>query len=553
MSRAPSPHLGATGPWLIRGADIHDGSGRDPVRGDVRVDGAGTVVEIAAALPPAESERVVDGAGMALAPGFVDLHSHSDLYTVLRDGDGAPIGDAPKLLQGCTAQVFGQDGMSAAPVHEGDIDDFGHYIAGLDGRLPRDRWTWSTFGEYLAELRRHSSTRAIGLVGHGTIRRYVMGMESRPPTADELAAMQEALAGALDDGAAGLSTGLVYVPAAYADTAEVAALCEVAAAKGKPFFVHVRSESENVEEATDEVIDVAAATGVHLHYSHIKTAGRANWPKAQSLLDKIAVAQGAGVAITADIHPYTAGSSTATVLLPPWLLEGGHVAAIRRLADPAVRQRARRQLLEDVTGWDNWFRFSGGWEGLTVADAVDPSLAGRSFADIIHRSGVADPTSQEAFDAVFEILARNDLAVSLISFNNVEENVAVFMGMPYTSIGSDGVVNPGGMPHPRLYGTFTRVLGRFVRELGVMSLRDAIHKMTGRAAAIVGAADRLGSITPGRPADLVLFDPATVRDKATYEQPRLVGDGIESVWVGGRMVVSGQVLSGAVPAAEAPS
>jgi len=238
-------------PTLVRGALLIDGSGADPASLDVRIGGDGRVAEITASLTPSEGETVVDGSGRVLCPGFIDMHSHSDLYTLVRPSAGAvPLGDGPKLLQGCTAQVFGQDGISAAPVGDDDIEGFAAYIAGLDGFLEPSRWTWRSFARYVAELRLRSTTRVAGLVGHSTVRRLVMGMDDRAPTADELTDMQEAVAEAMDGGALGLSTGLVYVPAAYADTEELVALCSVVAAKGGRFFVHVRSESDRVVEAT---------------------------------------------------------------------------------------------------------------------------------------------------------------------------------------------------------------------------------------------------------------------------------------------------------------
>lgn len=526
-----------------------DGTGADMVVSDVRFDAAGLITEIEPSITPTESETVTDGHGLVLAPGFVDMHSHSDLYTMVPGDGGAPIGDEPKLLQGCTTQVFGQDGISAAPVHGHDLDDFRRFLAGLDGVIDRDRWTWSSFGEYLAALRRGSTTRAAGLVGHATVRRYVMGMANRPPTADELIEMRAVVADALDQGAAGFSTGLVYVPAAFATTAEVTALCEVAASRGKPFFVHVRSESEHVVEATAEVIEVAARSGVHLHYSHIKTAGERNWGKAPVMLDQLAAASSSGVRITADIHPYIAGSSTAIVLLPPWLQDGTMADIATRLADPAVRERVRRQMLQDVDTWDNWYDFSGGWEGLRVAGASRGELVGSSFADLIRREGVDDTVSPAGFDVVFDLLASEAFGVTLISFNNVEENVSRFFAQPYTSVGSDGVVNPGGLPHPRLYGTFTRVLGRLVRHQGVVSLPEAVRKMTSQAADIVGLGDRLGRVAVGRAADLVLFDPERVIDHATYESPRQPGEGVAAVWVGGRQVAAdGRTLPDIPPA-----
>ncbi len=536
-------------PMLIRGGSVIDGTGGDPFVADVRVDG-GVIAGIAPSIAPTEGDTLVDGDGLALAPGFVDLHSHSDLYTMVPGDTGATVGDEPKLLQGCTTQVFGQDGISAAPVHRHDIDEFSRFLAGLDGDIDRDRWTWSSFGEYLTAVRRGSTTRAAGLVGHATVRRYVMGMANRPPTDDELVEMQGVVADALDQGAAGFSTGLVYVPAAFATTAEVTALCEVAASRDKPFFVHVRSESEHVVEATDEVIEVAVRSGVHLHYSHIKTAGERNWDKAPTMIAQLEAAASSGVRITADIHPYVAGSSTAMVLLPPWLQDGTTTEVAARLADPGVRERVRAQMLGDVDTWDNWYDFSGGWEGLRVAGTRRVQLVGSTFADLIRRTGVDDLASPAAFDVVFDLLASEAFGVTLISFNNVEANIARFFAQPYTSVGSDGVVNPGGLPHPRLYGTFPRVLGRLVRELGVVSLPEAVRKMTSQAADLVGLGDRLGRVAVGRPADLVLFDPATIIDTATYEQPRRPGEGVRRVWIGGCLVACDGLTPSEVPVAE---
>jgi len=541
---------GTRAPFCVRGATVIDGTGADPRIANVVVDGSGTISDVTAAAP-GEGAAIVDGSGLVLAPGFIDLHSHSDLYTVVREAEGTPLGDSPKLLQGCTAQVFGQDGISAAPVPEDDLEGHRALLAGLDGSIPLHLWTWRSFGEYLKSVRASSATRTAALVGHATIRRLVMGDDAREATGPEIEQMQEAIVRAFDDGACGFSSGLVYVPAAYASTDEVAALCEVVAARDLPFFVHVRSESDRVVEATDEVIDVAARTGCHLHYSHIKAAGRHNWHKAAMLIDRIDAARGAGVRVSADVHPYVAGSTSAIVLLPPWVQDGGHEATLRRLHDRSVRVQLRRQLMNDTTSWDNWWVFSDGWRGLRVARSRRPEIAGRSFIDVIAAAGVRDFNSPAGFDVIFDLLASEDLGMSLISFNNVEENVAAFMSRPYCSIGTDAVVDYGGHPHPRLHGTFPRVLGRFVRELGTFSLTEAVRKMTSQAAAVVGWEGRLGEIRPGLPADLVLFDPLTIADQTTFESPRELPVGIEGVWVGGRQVVKrrelvADVVAGAV-------
>lgn len=531
----------------MRGATIVDGTEADPVTGDVVVDDRGVIVSVGPALreAPFDVASTVDGSGLVLAPGFVDLHSHSDLYTLFRHvPDSPPIGDSPKLVQGCTAQVFGQDGISAAPVSEEDLEDHVAFLAGLDGRIPPELWTWRSFGEYRQAVAASSATRTALLVGHATIRRLVMGDVAREATPGDLEAMQEALATALDEGGCGFSSGLVYVPAAYATTDEVAALCEVVASRGLPFFVHVRSESDRVVEATDEVLEIADRTGCHLHYSHIKAAGRDNWHKASVLIDRLAAARGAGVNISADVHPYIAGSTSAIVLLPPWVQEGGHELAISRLSDPAIRARLRLQLMEDTTSWDNWWRFSDGWNGLKVARSRRTEIVGRSFDEVISLAGVSDLASQEAFDVIFDLLAAENLGMSLVSFNNVEENVARFMSQHYTSIGTDAVVDHGGHPHPRLHGTFPRVLGRFVRELGTLSLPEAICKVTSKAANVVGWGGVLGEIRPGLPGDLVLFDPDVIEDRATFELPWEFPAGIEGVWVGGWRVVEGSDLTG---------
>ncbi len=529
---------------VIRGATVLDGTGAPGRRVEVRIAG-GRVAAVADRIGPAAGDEVVDADGLTLCPGFVDLHSHSDLWSVATGTDGTPVGDAPKLLQGCTTQVFGQDGISAAPIADGD-DDFRGFQAGLNGRLPLEHWTWRTMGDYLDAVRSRCATRAVSLVGHATVRRAVMGMARRAPTPAEIDAMRDTLAEAFAQGARGFSTGLVYVPAAYATTDEVLALCEVVAAHDLPFFVHVRSESDQVLEASHEVVEVAAATGCHLHYSHIKCAGRANWPKAEALLGLIEAARADGVRITADVHPYVAGSTACTILLPPWVHEGGREAALTRLRDPAARARIRETLLHDTTTWDNWWAFSDGWDGLKVAQADRPGLVGRFLRDWLRDLGHDDLHTPAAFDDAFDLLVDERLEVTIVSFNNVEENVVRFFSQPWCGVGTDGVVAPDGHPHPRLYGTFPRVLGRFVRELGAVPLAEAVRKCTSLSADVIRE-PALGRIAPGGPADLVLVDASRIIDRATFEEPRLLPDGVEAVWMAGRPVVTGGRLTAAPP------
>ena len=544
---------GGVAPLLVRGATVLDGTGTDGVAADALLRD-GVVAALGPGLPREPGVAVVDGTGLVLAPGFIDMHSHSDLYTLVPAAGGLRVGDDPKLLQGVTAQVFGQDGISMAPVGDHDVDAYADYVAGLDGFLDPAAWTWRGVGEYLDTLRRRSATRVAGLVGHSTVRRLVMGMEARPPRPEELEAMRAAVDRAMREGALGLSTGLVYAPAAYASTDELVALAEVVAQHRGRLFIHVRNESHLVLEATEEALEVARRSGVHLHYSHIKTAGQANWHRVGQMLEMIDDYRRRGVVVTCDIHPYVAGSTTATVLLPPWILTDGPPGALRQLADPAVRARVRTQLLEDTTSWDNWWVFSGGWDGLRIAGVSQGSpntaLQGRPLGQLIAAAGVTDPLGPAGFDVLFDLLVQERLQMSLISFNNIEGNIARFIGQPFCSVGSDALVNPGGHPHPRLYGCFPRVLRAFVREQGVLSLPEAVHAMTGRAAAAIGRPE-LGRVAVGAPADLVLFDPQTVADRATYEAPRTPPTGIQQVWIGGRTVAqAGRVLA---PAPDQPS
>ncbi len=544
----PSP-MPTAEPTVIRRATIVDGSGGDPSIGDVVLFGA-AITQVGGTAPSAASGgdpgRVIDGTGLAVCPGFVDLHSHSDLQSVVPGPDGVPIGDAPKLAQGCTTQVFGQDGISAAPIAPDD-EGFLNFQAGLNGRLAAERWSWRSVGEYLDAVRSTSATRTRTLVGHATVRRRVMGMARRAPTAAEIDEMRNVVRDAVAAGASGFSTGLVYVPAAYATTDEVHALAEVVAEADLPFFVHVRSESDLVIEATEEVLGAAAATGCHLHYSHIKCAGRANWAKADRLIALVEAAHDDGVRVTADIHPYVAGSTSCTILFPPWVHEGSNDAALARLRDPAARRRIRDEMLGDTTSWDNWWAFSDGWDGLKVAQADRPGVVGRFLRDVLADAGHDDLVSPAAFDDFFDLCVDERLEMTIVSFNNTEDNVVRFFSQPWCGVGTDGVVAPEGHPHPRLWGTFPRVLGRFTRELGVVELPEAVRKCTSLGAEVIRE-PTLGRLAVGAPADVVLFDPLTIIDRATWEEPRRPPVGISGVWVDGRRVLD---ETGLVPTAAA--
>lgn len=471
-------------------------------------------------------DEVVAGTDQVLCPGFIDMHSHSDLHRFHPGPTGLPLGDTPKLGQGCTHQVLGQDGYSAAPVRRSDATDYALYISGLDGELGR-AFPWESFEEYVAANASVSGTRTSHLVGHSTIRRAVMGMENRHANTSDLDLMDAELDLALRTGARGLSTGLVYAPASFSNEAEVVRLCQVLARHDSVLFVHLRSESTNVLQAAEEVLEASRIAGSRLHISHIKTAGPANWHLTPALIDLVESYRTEGLEVTADLHPYVAGSTMATVFLPPWFLEGGNDAVVARLRQPEAVARARRQMLEDTTTWDNWWQFSSGWDGILFAEVHDKTLLGRPVATLLRERGITDVLSVEAFSWFFEQLAASNMRASIISFNNSEENIAQFLRLPYVSICTDGLVNPHGQPHPRTYGTFPRLFRRFVNELGVLDLASAVY-----AASVRGRYPLRLQADP----DVVLFDPQRIEDHATFENPLQPPTGISGVWLAGSRV-----------------
>ena len=473
--------------------------------------------------------EIRDGRGLVLCPGFVDMHSHSDLYRFRSTSEGDALGDVPKLLQGCTFQVLGQDGYSAAPVRPDDISDYSQFISGLDGELDSRDWNWSTFGEYVTENRKIPGTRTAHLVGHSTLRRYVSGMADRKLTVRELQSMTDLLRDSLLNGACGLSTGLVYAPASFSDEAELFALASVLAEFDSVMFVHLRSESYNVISAAQEVANACLAAGCRLHISHIKTAGSDNWrftPHLIRMLDEMVNER--GLRLTADLHPYIAGSTMASVFLPGWLQSDDNRKTLEMLRSKEHIERARLQILEDVTSWDNWWRFSSGWQGIRFAECHDKSLLGRPLDRVILENVSADQFSFEAFEWFFGVIADSNLQASIISFNNSEDNIAPFLRLPYVSLCTDGLINPHGLPHPRTYGAFPRLFRRFQRELGVISLEDAVQIASIRGRTVVG----------NQPInDFVVFNPETFTDESTFEDPTTPPTGLATAFIGGQEIM----------------
>lgn len=476
---------------LVRGGLVASGRDEAPAPRDVLVEGE----TIAAVEPPGtvpdEAVEVVDATGLVVAPGFVDVHSHADNAPLLEQDD------TTKILQGVTTEVVGNCGFSLAPVVPGHRDE----LAALCGRLfPDLSWRWSSFHDLLDALDNAGYvTNYVPLVGHGTLRVAVAGMADRPTTPDERARMGELLCEATDAGAFGLSSGLIYPPAVFSDTDELVALARHLP-EGRLYATHMRNEGAGLLASIDEAVAIGRAAGRRVQVSHLKAAGEANWGGVPTALERLDAARAAGVPVAQDAYPYTASSTMLTTRLPAWAQDGGDAAILARLADPATLHRLR-----DECG--------AAWDRVLVASTASHEFEGSTVEETAQRLGV-DP-----FDAFVEILRTERLRVSAVLFTMHEDDLVAALTHPHTMIGSDGLPPGfGGRPHPRLFGTFPRVLGRYVRERGVLGLGTAVHKMTGLPAATFGLTDR-GLVAPGKVADLVAFDAAEVTDVGDYRDP----------------------------------
>jgi len=510
---------------VIRGGTLYDGTGAAPRIGDLAIDGdhiaaIGTV--------SARGSRELDATGLVVAPGFINMLSWAT-DTLFADGRSQS-----DIRQGVTLEVFGE-GWSLGP---------------LNARMKKERLeqqsdirydiTWTTLDEALEALvARGISTNIASFVGATTVRMHEIANDDRPPTADELTRMKAHVDRAMRDGALGLGSSLIYAPAAYASTDELVALCEAASLYGGMYISHMRSEGERLLEAIDELITIARRAGVPAEIYHLKQSGRANWPKLDGAIARVERARADGLRISADMYPYEAGATGLSACLPPWAHDGGPEALRTRLGDPGHRARIRDEMSRAGDGWENLYHDAGGPDGILLvsfkSQALKP-LTGRTLAQIARERG-GDPR-----DVAMDLVREDESRVGMIAFVGSRENLAREAGLPWMSFGSDaGSIAPEGVflrsqPHPRTYGTFARVLGHFVRDLGATTLPDAIRRMTSFPAANLRL-DRRGSLAIGSFADVVAFDAATIADHATYEQPHRYATGMRHVLVNGTPVL----------------
>ncbi|MFC7914990.1 amidohydrolase family protein [Streptomyces sp. NPDC057386] len=504
---------------VIRDADVVDGSGEPSYRADVVVDD-GRIVSIvkeaaAAGCQRPKAMRELDAEGLVLAPGFIDMHAHSDL-ALLRDPD-----HSAKAAQGVTLEVLGQDGLSYAPVDDRTLEEVRRAIAGWNGYGDDVDFDWRSVGEYLDRLDAGIAVNAAYLVPHGTVRALVMGWEDREPTPAELDRMRRLVAEGLEQGAVGLSAGLTYTPGMYAKVAELAELCRVVASYGGYYCPHHRSYGAGARAAYAETVALAREAGCALHLAHATMNFGVNEGRAPELLALLDEALEAGADISLDSYPYTAGATTLAALLPSWVHAGGPGEALRRLADEETAGRIRYDL--EVTGSDGCHGVPVDWATVEVSGVGDPALA----AHVGRRL--------DSWDSARRLLLADRLATTVLQHVGHEENVRTIMRHRVHTGGSDGILQ-GAKPHPRAYGTFPHYLGHWVRETGVLSLEECVAHLTARPAARLRLPDR-GLVREGYRADLVLFDPATVAAGATYDAPRTPPVGIPYVLVDGRFVI----------------
>jgi N-acyl-D-amino-acid deacylase len=518
---------------LIRNGTLFDGTGAPGVSGDLAI--SGDMIVAVGSDVAGEAATSIDASGLAIAPGFIDIKTHSDFTLPIN-----PKAES-KVRQGVTTEIIGHCGFSVAPVLPGKADLLRDYLSPSAPWLP---FREITFRDYLTRFPA-TAVNAGMLVGHNTLRLMIMGMEARPPSASELARMIELLEEALDAGALGLSSGLFTAPGCYAEPAEMTALCQVVKRFNAGYFTHIRDESDKVLEAIEEAIAIGDACGVHVEIVHLKCSGVDNWGKAARVLDMIAAARERGIDIDCDAYPYTAGSNPLKNLLPPWVQAGGVEKMLKRLARGETRARLRTEIARD--GLNNWGRLPS-WQCVRISVSPHlPQFAGRTIEDLAAERG------RDPIDTVCDYLIEDRGATRVLVTSISEDDVRDLIRSPTALVGSDGncVATYGtvsqGLPHPRFYGTFPRIIGHYVHELGLLPLAIAIHKMTGAPAKALKLKDR-GLLKPGYRADVVIFDPADFKDRATYANPHQYPTGARTtVIVNGTPVVENATHTGALP------
>jgi N-acyl-D-amino-acid deacylase len=505
--------------FTVKGVKIVDGSGQDGYLGDVVIE-HGRIEKVSKSLIRNTSGKVIDGDNLVLSPGFIDMHSHSDLGVL---ADKAHLS---KVTQGVTLEIVGQDGLSYVPSNERVQEELRSQLYGWNGTLNDNDWNFNSVQQYLSEVDKGSAVNIAYLIPHGTVRMLVRGLHEGIATTEEILQMQEIIRVGMQEGAFGMSAGLTYTPAMYADTRELIELCKTVSEFGGYFAPHHRSYGAKIFESIAECVDICAAAKTPLHLTHCHLSAPIYHGRANELLDLLDVASAQGVDISLDTYPYLAGSSYLHMLLPSWVQVGGIQQLRVRLREFEVQRKVMEAL--DHTGSDGNQGGVVNWENIVIAGVErveNKKFVGTTIAQ--SASSVKKSPSQFYID----LILAEDFKASIVVFGGNEENVRTIMKDQRHMVGSDGILH-GDRPHPRAYGTFARFLGHYSRDEKIFSLEGAVNRMTGRPAKRLGLQDR-GLIKEGYVADLVLFDSNSVADKSTFEHPRVPASGFESVWISG--------------------
>jgi N-acyl-D-amino-acid deacylase len=521
---------------VIRGGTVFDGSGAAPVVADVAVDG--DRVTAIGRLDRAVGRREIDASGLAVAPGFINMMCWAN-ESLIEDGRSQS-----DIRQGVTLEVMGE-GNSMGPLNEAMREEMLQRQSDI-----RYEVEWTTLDEYLRFLEaRGVSPNVASFIGAATPRKYVIGWEDRTPSPDELDEMRALVAAAMEDGALGVASALIYPPGSFAETDELIALAEVAAQHDGLYISHVRGEGASLVTAIDELITIARESGARAEIYHLKASGQANWPLFDGAVELVELARADGLQITADVYTYPAGATGLNATMPPWVQEGGFEASLERLADPATRRRIAREMLEESNEWENMYLGAGAPDNILLVGFANPELkplTGKTLAEVAAMRG----TSPE--ETAMDLIVEDGSRVGTVYFSQSEDVLRRAIALPWVSFCSDEAsLAPEGVflrrnPHPRAYGSFARLLGKYVRDEGLMPLEEAIRKLTGLPAANLKL-DRRGLLKQGFFADVVVFDPDTIQDHATFVEPHQFATGVRHVLVNGVQVIADGEHTGATP------
>jgi len=535
QNRSPSPSA-ADFDVIIKGGTVYDGTGAEPKHVDVAIRGD-RIVGVGD-FKTAKAKTIIDANGLAVAPGFINMLSWST-ESLIQDGRSQS-----EIRQGVTTEIMGE-GESMGPVNDRVREHKIRQQTDIKYGI-----TWNTLAEYLQYLeKRGVSCNVASFIGATTIREYVIGFEDKPPTSEQLEQMRQLVRKEMEAGALGIGTSLIYPPAFYAKTEELIELCKVAAQYQGKYISHMRSEGNRLLEALDELIRISREAGIPAEVYHIKAAGKQNWRKLDDLLSRIEAAQKEGLKITADMYTYTAAGTGLDACLPPWTEDGGYPALFNRLRDPATREKIAAQVSKDSDEWENLYIGAGSPERILLfgfkSDKLKP-LTGKSLAEVAKMRG-KDPIT-----TIMDLISEDQSRIESIYFLMSEENVKKELAKPWISFGSDEASQaPEGVflksnPHPRAYGNFARLLGKYVRDEKVIPMSEAVRRLSGLPATNLGL-DHRGFVKEGMFADVVVFDLATISDRATFEKPHQYAVGVKHVFVNGVQVIKDGEHTGAKP------